>query len=82
MVTRKSWGSIEKTVEIMMHVKKHNIGPAFWTVQTSVLMMIPRAFLEQACKNLRKIGLKNTALSIESADRHWVRICHAMGRYR
>jgi len=73
----KSWGSIEKTVEIaMMHVQKHNIGPAFfWTDQTSVLMMIPRAFPRaQAAKICRKIGLKNTALSIESADHHWVRI--------
>ena len=73
----KSWGSIEKTVDIaMMHVKKNEIGPAFfWTDHSAVLMMLPRAFPRpQAAKICRKMGLKSTALSIESADHHWVRI--------
>ena len=59
-----------------MHVKKNEIGPAFfWTDHSAVLMMLPRAFPRpQAAKICRKMGLKSTALSIESADHHWVRI--------
>ena len=73
----KSWGSIEKTVEIaMIHVNERHLGPAFfWTDQEAVLMMLPRAFPRpQAAKICRKIGLSRTAFSIETGDHHWVRI--------
>lgn len=73
----KSWGSIEKTVEIaMIHVNERKLGPAFfWTDQRAVLMMLPRAFPRpQAAKMCRKIGLRRTAFSIETGDHHWVRI--------
>ena len=78
----RSWGSIEETIERAVEkLSQFHAGPVlFWTDQEAVLMLVPRAFPRvQAAKMCRKIGLLQTALSMESNDHNWVRFSPRQG---
>lgn len=78
----RSWGSTQQTVEVAVEkLNQLHAGPAlFWTDLESVLMLIPRAFPRaQAAKICRKMGLLQTALSMESNDHNWVRFSPRQG---